>query len=110
MQEDGDDDNLPVSRDELEGASRFVPVEPEETQVAYRDMEEFIATVSRASFRERLEDAIAGKGAFGRFKRVLEDEPPERERWFAFRKARLEVRARQWLVLQGIEPMPRKPE
>ena len=110
VQEDGDDDLLPVSRDELEDASRFVVVEPEETQVAYRDMEEFIATVSRARFRERLEDAIGEKGAFGRFKQVLGDEPPERERWFAFRKARLEVRARQWLARQGIEPVPRKPE
>jgi hypothetical protein len=33
--------------------------------------------------------ALDGKGAFGRFKRVLEDYPEERERWFKFKLAEM---------------------
>ena len=108
VQDDGDDDLLPVPRDELVESNRFVLVEPEETQVAYRDMEEFIATVGNERLRDRLADAIAGKGAFGRFKRALAEDPAERDRWFAFQNSRLENRTHEWLARQGIEPVRRK--
>jgi tetratricopeptide (TPR) repeat protein len=95
------DEDLPVDRDELED-SRFVRVEPEGSDRAYRDMEEFTASVGDRALRERLQDALSGKGAFGRFKRVLADHPAERERWFELRNERLEARARTWLEDVGM--------
>jgi hypothetical protein len=105
--EGADEDDAPVTRDELEGNDRFALVTPEEPRVAYRDMVEFAATVRSAALRTRLDDALEGKGAFGRFRRVLADAPAERERWFEFRNARLRERAREWLAELGIEPRAR---
>jgi tetratricopeptide (TPR) repeat protein len=98
-----DDDELPVSREELEDDPRFAAVEPEEPGRAHRDMEEFAANVKDRGLRVRLEDALRGKGAFGRFKRVLAERPAERERWFAFRNGLLEERAREWLESVGVK-------
>ena len=53
--------------------------------------------------RELLEVAIAGEGAFRRFKDVLARFPQERERWFHFQQERLFGRIRDWLEANGIE-------
>ncbi len=107
LSDDLPDDDLPVDRAELEDDSRFVPVEPEGSDRAYRDMEEFTATVREPALLQRLQDALSGKGAFGRFKRVLAGQPAERERWFEFRNERLEARARTWL--EGVGMSARAP-
>jgi len=49
-----------------------------------------------------LEVAIRGKGAFRRFKDVLEGYPEEMERWFSFKDDRLRERALEWLDDIGI--------
>ncbi len=100
-----DDDDLPVPRTEMEDddTGRFLWIEPEESHEAFRDMEDFVATVSAAQLRGLLEVAISGKGAFRRFKDVLARSPAELERWFGFRQRRLEARARQWLAENDIE-------
>ena len=89
--------------------TRYVAVPRDETHEAYRDMEDFILTVGDERLRERLSDAIDGRGAFGRFKRVLSAHDDERERWFAFRDARLRERIVAWLAEEGIVPIPRPP-
>jgi hypothetical protein len=43
-------------------------------------MVDFIPTVPSARLQGRLEEAIEGRGAFSRFRRVLEDIPDERKR------------------------------
>ncbi len=100
-------DDLPGGREGLEDERRFVHVEQEEPGRAYRDMEEFAETVGDAALRTRLRDALAGKGAFGRFKRVLGDHPGVRGRWFEFRNARLGARVREWLEVVGVKVVPR---
>ena len=87
--------------------TRYVRVPRVETYEAYRDMEHFILTVGDERLRERLSDAIDGRGAFGRFKRVLSAYDDERERWFAFKDARLRERIVAWLADEGIVPIPR---
>ena len=84
---------------------RFIRVEPEDAHAAYRDMEAFIETVDDRRLRNRLQDAIAGRGAFRRFKNVLLDDAHERERWFAFKSARLRERIVDWLRSEGVEPV-----
>ena len=92
-----------MGREEIEDNERFVLVEREATDWAYRDMEEFVGTVTNPALRERLAGALAGKGVFGRFRRTLAETPNERDRWFAFRGARLEERARAWLAEIGVK-------
>ena len=102
-----DDDADGLSEDEIDAglyAGRLIHVEPLGSNVEYRWMAEFTGMVDDARLRDRLEVALAGRGAFRRFKNVLLDFPAERERWFAFRDERLHAAAREWLGELGIEP------
>jgi hypothetical protein len=64
-----------------------------------------MATWRRSSARNLLERAIAGRGAFRRFKDTLMEFPELRQAWFAFHDARMERRAIEWLAEHGlVEP------
>lgn len=84
---------------------RYEEIEKVGSSEAYRDMEDFIATVEDERLAELLEVAIDGKGAFRRFKDVLLRFPEERERWFRFKDARFRERALEWLEEIGVEPV-----
>jgi len=73
----------------------------------YRDMEDFIETIPQAERRDMLEVAIAGRGAFRRFKDVLDRWPDEIERWLVFSDERRMGRAREWLAAHGYRPAPK---
>jgi len=102
-----EDDELPLSIEKIEEdqTGRFLGIDPEDPHEWYRDMEEFIATVADSRLRELLVVAIAGKGAFRRFKDVLIQAPHERERWFRFQEERVNGRLRAWLAANGIETL-----
>ena len=85
--------------------SRYVTVPQGDSRVGYRDMEDFITTVEDEDLRDQLRQAISGRGAFRYFKDVLADHFHERERWFAFKDARLEQRVLDWLASHDIEPI-----
>ena len=68
-----------------------------ESYEGYEDMNAFIGTVNDEHLAELLNVAINGKGAFRRFKDVLEGYPEERDRWFHFKDDRLKERALEWL-------------
>lgn len=84
---------------------RFIRIPQVDSHEAYRDMEDFIATVRNPHLRELLEVAITGRGAFRRFKDVLYNYPHEEKRWFAFRDAQMVERVRAWLAEHDIEPV-----
>jgi Uncharacterised protein family (UPF0158) len=100
-----EEDELPLAIEEIEEDStgRFLAIEPEDSREGYRDMEEFIGTVADSRLRELLQVAIAGEGAFRRFKDVLTRAPEERERWFQFQQERVFGRIRDWLAANDIE-------
>jgi uncharacterized protein UPF0158 len=102
-----EDDELPLSIEEIEEdqTGRFLGIDPEDPHEGCRDKEEFIATVADSSLRDLLDVAIAGKGAFRRFKDVLIQAPQERERWFRFQDERVNGRLRAWLAANGIEAL-----
>lgn len=64
----------------------------------YRDMAEFVEGVHHRRAAELLDRAIAGRGAFRRFKDTLFEFPELREQWFRFRDARSRRRALRWLA------------
>ena len=77
-------------------------IEPIPSREAYGDMEDFIGRVRDPRARDLLERAIAGRGAFRRFKDTLLDFQELRAVWFAFHDARMERRAIEWLAEQGL--------
>jgi hypothetical protein len=95
---------LEVVRAIDDGSERYLPIPGQDGREGYRDMEEFIATVRNRRLVELLEVAIAGRGAFRRFKDVLAGSPAERERWFAWSDGRQRERILDWLTAEGIAP------
>src|SRR6266498_2584105 len=80
----------------------LIRIEPIPSREAYGDMEDFIDRVRDPRARDLLERAIAGRGAFRRFKDTLLDFQELREVWFAFHDARMERRVIEWLADQGL--------
>jgi hypothetical protein len=67
----------------------------------YRDMEWFIEDLDDADFADHLARAIAGRGAFRRFKDRLSERPDLMTGWYAFSNDRHRGRARSWLAAEG---------
>lgn len=82
---------------------RFQAIPQRDRRDAWEIMSDFVAEVPDPRMRERLQAAIAGKGAFGRFKDALHHDPEVREKWFAFETARKREWAEEWLEELGIE-------
>ena len=95
--EGGDDIDAPDFEDE----DRFLWVHGGGSHDGYRDMVRFIDTVTDEDRADRLGIAIQGRGAFGRFRRVLDRWPDELTRWSAFSEERKRGRARAWLTEAG---------
>jgi hypothetical protein len=92
---------------EEDGSGRWLPVWCEGSRDGYRDMELFIDTVGDAGFTDRLQIAIAGRGAFRRFKDVLARREDELRRFYVFAEERQRGRARAWLAGHGYRPTAR---
>jgi hypothetical protein len=83
---------------------RYLEFPPIESRLAYRDMEEFVETVTDARFQQRLWRALDGPRPFRRFKDAIADEPAVEERWFRVRDERQVAHAISWLAEEGIAP------
>lgn len=107
---------LEVAQQVEEGyGTRYIAIPQADSHEDYRDMERFISTVRNDRLRDRLWQAIQGRGAFRYFKDVLAEYPAERERWFAFKDRSIHERISWWLESEGIEPTnpiepPEEPE
>lgn len=77
-------------------------IDPISSQEAYGDLEDFVARVQDRRAADLLERAIAGRGAFRRFKDTLFEFPELRQAWFDFHDVRMRRRAIEWLVDAGL--------
>ena len=77
-------------------------IDPLASSDGYGDMEDFIARVPDRRVAALLERAIAGRGAFRRFKDTLFEFPELRELWFRFSDVRMERRAIEFLTHEGL--------
>ena len=73
---------------------------------AWEDMRDFAADVEDDKLRDQLLDAIDGRGAFSRFKRVLAQHDDLRVRWYAYSAETRAGRARDWLAAEGYAALP----
>lgn len=97
----GLDGENPVDLEDVD----LTPIDPLPSYVWYRDMADFADRLSDDAAGRRLARAIAGKGAFRRFKDALYEEHPELlPAWHAFREARATRRAVEWLADEGLVP------
>lgn len=77
-------------------------IQPLPSGVAYRDMEDFIDRVPDRRAADLLDRAIAGRGAFRRFKDTLLEFPELRDGWFRFVDVRMQRRAIEFLLDEGL--------
>lgn len=70
----------------------------------YRAMEAFIDTIGNPKVRNKLSNAISGKGAFRRFKDALYDYPDEQQRWYQYLENRHIGELLEWLEEYDLEP------
>ena len=95
----GIDGQNPVDLDELD----LVCIGPLPSYVWYQDMADFAEGISDDQAGRRLGRAIQGRGAFRHFKAELNEEYPGLlPAWYAFRDARAQRRAVEWLVDNGL--------
>ena len=85
----------------------YLRIDPVSSREQYRWMERFIPLAEDADLREKLTQAIDGKGAFRRFKDVLMSFGDEREKWFTFRSERLRTFMEAWLGAHAIKAVSR---
>ena len=79
---------------EEDESGRFVTVYAD-SNLGYDVMVAFIQELPRGEIRNRLEEAIQGKGAFSHFRDTVED-AGLLERWYGFRDGFFEDAAREW--------------
>ncbi len=89
-------------RVEMHIGGRIIRIPTGEPGYSWEDMAEFIETVQDSHLADRLRDAIDGRGAFSRFKRLVYDHPETAKEWNAFRETRQQERAAEWLESEGI--------
>jgi hypothetical protein len=85
----------------------YLRIDPVSSREQYRWMERFIPMVEDPELKDKLTQAIDGKGAFRRFKDVLMSYGAEREKWFTFRSERLRTFMEAWLSAHAIHTLPR---
>jgi hypothetical protein len=85
----------------------YLRIDPVSSREQYRWMERFIPLAEDTELREKLTQAIDGKGAFRRFKDVLMSFGEEREKWFTFRSERLRTFMEAWLGAHAIKAITR---
>jgi hypothetical protein len=85
----------------------YLRIDPVSSREQYRWMERFIPLAEDTTLREKLTQAIDGKGAFRRFKDVLMSFGDEREKWFTFRSERLRTFMEAWLGAHAIKAISR---
>lgn len=84
-----------------EEPERWLRFDRTDSKDGWHDMAAFAERHNDSALRKRLEQAIAGKGAFRRF-RDLVDQEGLREQWFTFSNDRQLGRAREFLAGKGI--------
>lgn len=85
--------------------NRFLLIPRRESSEGYEIMVSFTGTVAGKELKAKLTVALDGKGAFRRFRNVLDRHPGELERWYKFKEDWMRDEAIQWLLENGIEPV-----
>ncbi len=94
-----------IARAIEEDPDRYAEIPRIESQRDYDLMRRFADSVEEADIREKLDLALRGKGAFGRFRDVVFPYPDLKAKWLTVRQEALLAEAKGWLDSLGIEPV-----
>lgn len=83
---------------------RFPQIPRRSPRESYKDMEEFISTVTDTKLKKRLIEAIEGQGAFRCFRDVIEAYPREKQKWNTFKDHKITQFVRKFLREIGVPP------
>ncbi len=101
---DLDPDAGDVGPDDIEeNPERYLEIETPSSREAYEWMVEFVEGLDDKELQEKLWIALDGKGAFRRFKNVLNGFPQKRDEWFEFEKKKINEAVEQWVKYAEIE-------
>jgi hypothetical protein len=103
---DTGDDDVP---DPDADPDRYLFVPNEGSREAWRDMRDFTESLTDAGLRDQFQDAISGRGAFSRFRRLLDQHEELSSSWRIFESERSAGRARAWLADAGFAAVPPVP-
>jgi hypothetical protein len=87
----------------LDAGRRYVRIPERDSESAFKSMCAFTETVEIPELKQKLTDALEGKGAFRRFKDILRDHQKERKRWHGFDAREMKKSIRRWLCSLGAE-------
>lgn len=111
-QGEADIEELAADIERVESSGDFLALPDTRDMDEYRLMARFCGTIDNALDRQRLEDAISGKGAFSRFKSMIL-EIGVRDQWFDYKLKGFARESRWFLQAQkiayvddvGLEPL-----
>jgi hypothetical protein len=103
---DSGDDDVP---DPDADPDRYLFVPNEGSREAWQDMSDFTQTLGDAALRTQLEEAFSGRGAFSRFRRLLDRHEDLLSSWRIYESERSLGRARAWLAAAGFAAVPATP-
>lgn len=94
---------LTIARAVESGSSRYVYIPDVESREIYELMQQFASDREDEELQRLLWVALDGKGAFGRFRRVLGEYPEERDEWYRMKDETMRVVTQEWLSSLDIE-------
>ena len=94
---------LPQAKAIFGGSDRYEEIPTRPSHEAYGVLVEFASDMKDGRVKSRLESALHGKGAFGRFKDTLRGYPEIEKEWFKFKAERDKEEMKEWLESIGIE-------
>lgn len=97
-----------LAKDILSGNPRYVEIPIKWSREAFNDILEFAEKISDQKIRERIHLTVRGKGAFRKFKDILQEYPEIEKEWHRFKYEREKKEVLDWLESLGIEPIEEK--
>lgn len=82
---------------------RYIAIEAVPSRIQYQWLDGFIRGIEDEALRHRMEAAINGKGAFRRFKDILNTDQELRRQWFEYRDLAMRQRIVEWIKELGID-------
>jgi hypothetical protein len=98
-------DSRPLEEQIEAHPDRYPEIPQVESREEYRWMHEFADHLTEEDIREKLALALAGRGAFGRFRQVLHRYPDLYAQWTTLRQKLLADEAVSWLHGLEVEPI-----
>ena len=96
----GIDGHNPVELDDLD--PHLIAIDPIPSYIWYQDMVDFADRISDRAMGGRLSRTLEGRGAFGRFKNTVYQQPELISPWQTWRDTRARRRAVRWLLDQEL--------